>query len=59
MLTQFPDLQHGLIIDCGNKGEIRTLVEKAHAEVNKGRYLAQPRDFEGRKYLRNKGEDPK
>ncbi len=59
MLTQFPDLQHGLIIDCGNKGEIRTLVEKAHAEGNKGRYLAQPRDFEGRKYLRNKGEDPK
>ena len=59
MLTQFPDLQHGLIIDCGNKGEIRTLVEKAHAEGNKGRYLAQPRDFEGRKYLRNKGENPK
>lgn len=44
MLTAFPDMWHGLIIDVGRSPEsaIGQLAAKARFERNRGRYLLQP-----------------
>ena len=44
MLTAFPDLQHGLVIDVARSVEsaIGQLAAQARAEGNKGTYLVQP-----------------
>ena len=44
MLTAYPDMVHGLIIDVGRSPEtaIGQLALQAHSEENKGRYLLQP-----------------
>lgn len=44
MLTAFPDMRHGLIIDVGRSAEsaIGKLATQAREEGNKGRYLLQP-----------------
>ena len=44
MLTAFPDMKHGLIIDVGRSATsaIGRLATKAKEEGNKGLYLLQP-----------------
>lgn len=44
MLTSFPEMKHGLIIDVGRSPEspIGQLAAQARAERNQGRYLLQP-----------------
>lgn len=44
MLTAYPEMVHGLIIDVGRSPEtaIGQLASKARSEGNKGRYLLQP-----------------
>lgn len=41
MLTAWPSMKCGLIMDCGRKGKIAELVAQAKAERNRGRYVVQ------------------
>ena len=41
MLTEWPETLCSLIIDCGRKGEIAALADKARRAGNKGRYVVQ------------------
>ena len=41
MLTAWPETFCSLIMDCGRKGEIAVLADKARSENNKGRFVVQ------------------
>ena len=51
MLTEYPDLQKGLIIKCDRSGGIAALADTAAAGGNKGKYILQARSLPDAGYI--------